>query len=1105
MLKKTAFLITIVLLINNNIFSQLQVNLQSYIPAAPNAAELGKYGSIPVGNVTGIPDISFPLYEIKSGTLSLPITLSYHAAGVQVNQKPSDAGLGWSVNAGGQISRTIYSAKDDGPFGYFNYTPPTYAQLSSITNYYTAATYNIVSGTGYDLEPDLFVYNIGGKSGKFIFTTDKNFMTIPYEPIQITKSNDAGYITFQIVDENGTIYKFFSCSKIISDVNSQQTNINTWHLTSIISANLADTISFVYDTVYFNDQMESNVISIGAIESGCTGSLPSYYYGSALGVGQINKTYNNLNYSELIVKQIVFKNGYIQFNRNNIRKDFYETHKSLDEIVVYNNLNQITKKIGFNYDYFYSPVTDRPADAQYRLKLNSFSNVNPVTSERTEYSFGYDPTTLPPFNTYNMDYWGYYNGSNNISLLPATVVYSDPLSNSISDASFYNSTVTTVGNANREPDATYMQAGILKKITYPTGGYTSFEFEPNKYLSDLSNQGPVKIGGGLRIKSIKNYSIDGALLNEENYTYGENENGIGIKLFDENFFYKNYEEMNYAYYRQVGGSTSFCARDYTLLQRNYFGVSKYNSLNYLGSPVLYSTVTKYVGNTSSNAGKTISHYNILKDNTVLPASFINSGNYGSINNAWNQALQIDEINYKWENNQYIPVSKIGFNWTGYNINTTYGLGLKQTKQFVKLCDCLTDASGPEPSNTTFGQGFFTLYPYPINTGGMRKTAERRISYNSVTGDSIVAQHNYQYANPSNLFITQATVLNSNQDVKITRYKYPQDYSDAISQAMISRNMLTPAIEEKTLVSKNNSETLLSTKYGNYKQVNNLIVRDNMQYSIQNYPLEIRLKYNFYDNYGNILEQQKINDLKEVYLWGYKGQYPVAKIIGSDYATVNGLITQSQIDNAVLSGDASVRALFNTVRTNLNSSSPNAQLTSYTFTPLIGITSQTDPSGRTTYYEYDGFSRLKLIRDQDNNIVKKFCYNYAGQTTSCLESGSGGGTTPATIYAKLSYENMMYGYTDVLADVVVRFYSDAACTQPVSVSNLTVGYVSYTDCNGTSSYGGSIVANGTSAILASYVDIQYQSTQCDPYAGWPCYTYNCSTSFQLDPGNYTIVL
>jgi hypothetical protein len=29
-----------------------------------------------------------------------------------------------------------------------------------------------------------------------------------------------------------------------------------------------------------------------------------------------------------------------------------------------------------------------------------------------------------------------------------------------------------------------MQAGMLKKITYPTGGNTSFSFEPNQYLSD---------------------------------------------------------------------------------------------------------------------------------------------------------------------------------------------------------------------------------------------------------------------------------------------------------------------------------------------------------------------------------------------------------------------------------------------------------------------------------------------------------------------------------------------------------------------------------------------------------------------------------------------
>lgn len=58
------------------------------------------------------------------------------------------------------------------------------------------------------------------------------------------------------------------------------------------------------------------------------------------------------------------------------------------------------------------------------------------------------------------------------------------------------------------------------------------------------------------------------------------------------------------------------------------------------------------------------------------------------------------------------------------------------------------------------------------------------------------------------------------------------------------------------------------------------------------------------------------------------------------------------------------------------------MTTYTYDPLIGKTSETDPNGRTLFYEYDGLGRLSLVRDEKRHILKKYCYNYAGQAEDC---------------------------------------------------------------------------------------------------------------------------
>jgi hypothetical protein len=49
-----------------------------------------------------------------------------------------------------------------------------------------------------------------------------------------------------------------------------------------------------------------------------------------------------------------------------------------------------------------------------------------------------------------------------------------------------------------------------------------------------------------------------------------------------------------------------------------------------------------------------------------------------------------------------------------------------------------------------------------------------------------------------------------------------------------------------------------------------------------------------------------------------------------------------------------------------------------------MTSQCDINNHVIYYEYDGFGRLSLVRDQDQNILKKYCYNYAGQPEDCRQ-------------------------------------------------------------------------------------------------------------------------
>ncbi len=78
----------------------------------PEAASLGKYGTIAMSEYTGTPNIRIPLLEVKSGDVSYPIELYYDASGIKVEQNATFVGLGWNLSYGGSINHVVRGHDD---------------------------------------------------------------------------------------------------------------------------------------------------------------------------------------------------------------------------------------------------------------------------------------------------------------------------------------------------------------------------------------------------------------------------------------------------------------------------------------------------------------------------------------------------------------------------------------------------------------------------------------------------------------------------------------------------------------------------------------------------------------------------------------------------------------------------------------------------------------------------------------------------------------------------------------------------------------------------------------------------------------------------------
>lgn len=418
--------------------------IPTVIPPSPDAMAMGKYGSTPVGLSSGIPNISIPLYTIRQGSLEVPISASYMASGVKVSDIPSWIGLGWTLNANGVVTRSVVGQPDD--LGFWQFQSRNTSQISGAV---VDWVYGMANGGG-DNESDFYFYNFNGHSGRFVFPQNDpdNPFLITNEAIRIVRLSGG----FTIYDEVGTEYRFW---RIENASQGGPTYASSYYLSSIISADGKDQIDFNYVT---DDGIQPwSATYTETIGNTCPGNGSQHLTNSSGG----GPTIVNIKLST-----ITWANGRVNFILDNSRSD--GPGSRLDQIQVQQKNTDGTyttkKYFTFGEGYFGS-------SGNYRLKLTNIVENDAATAAVSAHTFSYDESiTMPVRNSPAQDWWGFYNGkTSNTSLIAQRTI-------SLSGTAY------TVGAGNnRDPSATHMQALVLKKITYPTGGYTEFDYEPHQY------------------------------------------------------------------------------------------------------------------------------------------------------------------------------------------------------------------------------------------------------------------------------------------------------------------------------------------------------------------------------------------------------------------------------------------------------------------------------------------------------------------------------------------------------------------------------------------------------------------------------------------------
>lgn len=469
-------------------------NINEMFPPAPTSNNLMKFEEVPISYYTGIPDISIPIFNIPTTNknVALNVQLKYHPLNAKPDDRSGEMGLGWSLIAGGTITRTVRGGGPDEKIRQIG-SPPNAKIKYGIYHHIYNPTHKIINndfsfnfddytfdaGIGkFDTEYDLYQYNFMNQSGRFyvVKNTDNTYTVEKLDKnnlhIVCGEIDTYGVIkSFVITDDKGMKYLFDALEKSQKDITTIKIGMTTgagdlipsteigdyftsFHLVKINDQQNVNLVEFKYDLsswVKFQEtpttttRLAQNVsytnnTGVGGQQQSPDGSIP----------GSLERqiVYNN-SQTRLLTSIDIKGKGIVYLNYEQGRQDsnYIEPNnlyklKSVQTNFIGQAASLYTDKYIFDYDYSNTSFQGFNGSTQLlkKMLLKKVTKISP-SSQNSEYLLDYNISS----STLKKDKWSFFK--------------------SLSDLSLNNEIATDV----------------IKSITYPTKGKVVFNFDENEY------------------------------------------------------------------------------------------------------------------------------------------------------------------------------------------------------------------------------------------------------------------------------------------------------------------------------------------------------------------------------------------------------------------------------------------------------------------------------------------------------------------------------------------------------------------------------------------------------------------------------------------------